>query len=100
MSSDEQDAAILRIVKERSENKRRRALLESEIRAASSSLKDLATLLGMIRPMLDDTQINQQLKNSEPWLSEKLIRILREYQETCAKCSQLDASAKEAGIFD
>ncbi|MHB2008819.1 MAG: hypothetical protein ACYCOX_12305 [Acidobacteriaceae bacterium] len=38
MSNEEQDAAILRLVKSRGDYKKRKALLESELRAAGESL--------------------------------------------------------------
>ena len=38
MSNEEQDAAILRLVKSKGDYKKRKALLESELRAAGQSL--------------------------------------------------------------
>jgi hypothetical protein len=45
MSNDEQDAAILRLVKDRGEAKKQKALLELELRAAGTSLYSIGTEL-------------------------------------------------------
>src|SRR5665213_2927506 len=50
MSSDEQDAAILRLVKQRGEAKKRRALLQNELRTAGQSLWEIGGALRNITP--------------------------------------------------
>ena len=45
MSSEEQDAAILRLVKQRGEAKKRKVLLENELRTAGRSLWEIGSAL-------------------------------------------------------
>jgi hypothetical protein len=45
MSDSEQDAAIGRLVRQRSEAKRRKILLENELRSAGKSLSDIGEVL-------------------------------------------------------
>jgi hypothetical protein len=49
MSNEEQDAAILRLVKSRGESKKRKALLESELRAAGQSLWQIGQSLRNVK---------------------------------------------------
>src|ERR1017187_9746593 len=43
MSTDEQDQAILRIVRQRSELRKRKALIENELRTAGESLEEVSS---------------------------------------------------------
>jgi hypothetical protein len=45
MSGDEQDAAILRLVKERSDVRKRKTLIESELQSAGRSLHEIGSVL-------------------------------------------------------
>jgi hypothetical protein len=98
MSSDEQDAALVRLVKDRYQGKQQRALMENEIRAASSALRDISTLLGMINPAYGDSQIDEQMRKAEPWLAPKLVNLVRDYLSTCEKLKEMDARARTLGI--
>ncbi len=101
MTDDERDQAILRVVKRRKELRERKALIESELRAAGESLGDIGSSL-------------KHVSGAQPqWLADILGRIqkapdicelarikamvveLKEIYETFA---QLNHSAAELGI--
>ena len=101
MSDDEKDAAILRLVKDRSEAKRRKLLLESELRAAGESLAEIGQSLrhlnggpyddvGRIIPQVDKAPNICGLERIRTMLTE-----LSKLQETLAKMNE---SATELGI--
>lgn len=71
MSNDEQDAAILRLVKDRGEAKKQKALLELELRAAGTSLYSIGTELRSVG-------FNTQFKEApEQYFNE--WRVLQKY---------------------
>jgi hypothetical protein len=100
MSPDEQDAAVLRIVKDRAEAKRRRALLESELQAAGKALHVIAEALPLLGSPVVNIPVLLKLidENAELLAPSKLAQMMKEYADLTALIKNLDASAKAAGI--
>jgi len=57
MRGDEQDAAILRVVKDRAEAKKRKSLLENELRTAGQSLSRIGSGLVGAVPVQRSTKL-------------------------------------------
>jgi hypothetical protein len=100
MSPDEQDAAVLRIVKDRAEAKRRRALLESELQAAGKALHVISEALPLLGSPVVNIPVLLKLvgENAELLAPSKLAQMMKEYADLTAQIADLDASAKAAGI--
>ena len=100
MSPDEQDAAVLRIVKDRAEAKRRRALLESELQAAGKALHIISETLPLLGSPVVNIPVLLKLidENAELLAPSKLSQMMKEYADLTAQIADLDASAKAAGI--
>jgi hypothetical protein len=103
MSNDERDAAILRLVKTRAEAKRRKNLLETELRAAGSSLYSIGTELREIgfstSAQASPGAILQRVATA-PDICE-LVRVktmLEELKELNENLKQLAISAATEGI--
>jgi len=100
MSPDEQDAAVLRIVKDRAEAKRRRALLESELQAAGKALHVISEALPLLGSAVVNIPVLLKLidENAELLAPSKLAQMMKEYADLTTQIADLDASAKAAGI--
>jgi DNA-binding transcriptional MerR regulator len=103
MSGDEQDVAILRVVKQRGEFKKKRTLLQSELRAAGQSLSEIGDILKRF-----DTSTS--LANSIDFLIPQIDRapdicglsrirtMLQELKEVEQTLADLSRTATELGI--
>jgi len=100
MSPDEQDVAVLRIVKDRAEAKRRRALLESELQAAGKALHVISEALPLLGSPVVNIPVLLKLidENAELLAPSKLAQMMKEYADPTALIADLDVSAKAAGI--
>jgi hypothetical protein len=99
-SPDEQDAAVLRIVKDRAEAKRRRALLEGELQAAGKALHVVSEALPLLGSPVVNIPVLLKLidENAELLAPSKLAQMMKEYADLTALIADLDASAAAAGI--
>jgi hypothetical protein len=101
VNSDEQDVAILRIVRRRSELRKRKALIESELQAAGESLGDIGSSLKHISGSFPDhlASIKTQLQKA-PEICEldRIMGMVAELGQIYAEFIQLNRSAVEAGI--
>jgi len=103
MSGDEQDAAIVRLVKDRGEAKRRRSLLESELRAAGQSLWEIGTVLRSVVgsgsfPHTPESILPQIAKAPNICSLDRIKAMLEELKELQNRLEQLNRSASELGI--
>jgi hypothetical protein len=103
MSNDERDTAILRLVKNRAEAKRRKNLLETELRAAGASLYSIGTELreiGFSTSVQASPGAILQRVVMAPNICE-LVRVkgmLEELKEVNENLKQLAISAATEGI--
>jgi hypothetical protein len=102
MTIDEQDEAILRLVRERGEVKRQRAALERELRTAGKSLYDIGAALknasgGRIRNGIDD--VLSKL-HSVPAICDlrRVATMLEELKVVEVRLAQLNRIASEMGM--
>jgi chorismate mutase len=102
MMIDEQDNAILRLVKERGEAKRRRAALERELRAAGKSLCDIGGALKNSSVVRFRNGIDNVLPKlqSVPAICDlsRVTTMLEELKEVETRLAQLNRIAAEMGI--
>jgi hypothetical protein len=100
MSSEEQDAALLRIVKDRAEAKRQRVLLENELRVGGSALHALSEGLSLLgSPLVNMPSLLKLIdENAELLTPSKLSQMMRQYADLSKRIADLDASAKALGI--
>jgi hypothetical protein len=103
MSNDEQDAAILRLVKARGEAKRQKALLETELRAAGTSLYNIGSGLRSIgfSTSVQETPgaILQRVAIAPDICGlEQVKAMLEELKELNENIKQLNAAAVAQGI--
>lgn len=103
MSSAEQDAALLRLIKDRSEAKRRKALLESELRAAGKSLGYVGQALSEITASGAYTSSPQYVlqeidKAPEICGLNKIGEMLIELRDLQVNLTGMDRSARELGV--
>jgi hypothetical protein len=103
MSNDESDAAILRLVKARGEAKKQKALLETELRAAGTSLYNIGAGLRSIgfSTSVQDTPgaIFQRLASAPEICGlERVKAMLAELKELNENLKQLETSAITLGI--
>lgn len=98
MSSEEQDAALLRLVKDRSETRKKRTLLENELRTWGDGLNNLGTVLRMISPMPDNSYLLAQLEHNKTLLSPRLLDAVRDYLDMSVRLTDMDSRAKQLGI--
>lgn len=102
MSGDEQDAALLRIVKQRSEAKKRKSLLESELRAAGESLYEIGGALRHVNggsfPGFLDNILSRIAKAPDTCSLDRIRTKSKELQELEMTLAQLNRSATELGI--
>jgi hypothetical protein len=101
MSGDEQDAAIIRIVRRRKELRVRKALIESELQMAGDSLNDIGAALRHISGSFPEhiASIKVQLQKA-PEICEldRIKGMVAELGQIYAEFTQLNRSAAEAGI--
>lgn len=103
MSEDELNAAIVRLVKERSESKKKRASIESEPRSAGRALFSIGNSL---REVAADGSWNHTPSAILPEIEKapeicgltRIRELLEELQKTSDLIKQLDQSAREMGI--
>ena len=103
MSNDEQDAAILRMVKARDEAKRQKSLLETELRAAGTSLYNIGSSLRSIgfSTSVQETPgaILQRVATAPDICGlERVKAMLEELKELNENLKQLAVSATTQGI--
>jgi len=102
MSGDEQDAAILRVVKQRSEAKKRKLLLESELRSAGDSLYDIGGTLkhisgGLLQGSADHV-LAQITKAPKICNLEQIKAMFEELKGLETTLTQLNLTAAGLGI--
>jgi hypothetical protein len=103
MSNDEQDAAILRLVKARAEAKKKKALLETELRAAGESLYTIGSGLRSIghSTSVQDTPgaiFQRVVVAPEICGLERIQGMLVELKELNENLKHLDSDAHTLGI--
>ena len=100
MSPDEENAAIARIVKDRTEAKRQRALLESELQAGGRALHVLSEALPLLGSPVVNIPVLLKLidENAELLAPSKLNQMMKDYANLTNQIADLDAKAKAAGI--
>ena len=94
------DAAILRLVKDRAEAKRRYAGLSAELKAAATVLQSLVQALTYLdRPQIHTEDplalLNHHSELLEPF---KLARMIREHADIAKRIEEMDQSARKMGI--
>jgi prefoldin subunit 5 len=103
MVEDELNAAIVRLVKERSESKKKRASIESELRAAGRALFSIGNSL---REVVADGSWNHTPSAILPEIEKapdicslaKIRELLEELKKTEDLIKELDKSARDMGI--
>lgn len=103
MSSDEQDAAILRVVKSRAEAKKKKALLENELRAAGHALSGIGYGLESIGISSgghhDPAAIMEKVAKAPDICDLSRVGVmLGELKEVNANLEQLNVTANDLGI--
>jgi hypothetical protein len=103
VSNDEQDAALLRLVKTRGAAKRQKSLLETELRAAGTSLYNIGAALRSIgfSTSVQETPgaILQHVATAPDICGlERVKAMLEELKELNETLKQLTASAITQGI--
>lgn len=103
MSGDEQDQAILRLVKQRHETKKRKAALQSELREAGQRLWEIG---GSLKSVCSESNAGQTPANilssvkKAPDICglERIKSMLEELRDAEQTIADLNRSAKELGI--
>jgi hypothetical protein len=103
MSNDEHDMAILRLVKGRGEAKRRKALLESELRTAGKALSEIGSGLRSVSSSgaVHETPgylLQKVAQSPEICGFARLGTVLGELKEVDEDLRQLNQTARELGI--
>ena len=103
MSNEEQDAAMVRLVRQRSETKKQSALLESELRVAGQSLWEIGSSLKAIRGAREfvgtaASILPQVNKAPEICGLAQVKRMLEELDGLKNSLIQLNRTAQELGI--
>ena len=101
VSGDEQDHAIARIVKRRSELRKRKALIESELRTAGEFLDDIGSSLKIIGNGTPEWYANiaKQIQEAPEICELRRIEVMvAELKGIYAEFVQLNRSAAEVGI--
>lgn len=100
MSPDDENAAIARIVKDRAEAKRQRALLESELQAGGKALHVISEALPLLGSPVVNIPVLLKLidENAELLAPSKLTQMMKDYADLTNQIADLDAKAKAAGI--
>jgi len=98
MSSDEQDAAIGRLIKQRHEAKKLKALLENELRTAGRSLSGIGSLLNSVEGTDPSSIIHEVEKAPAVCGLERIKAMLSELKGTNDLLLQLKRSAADLDI--
>jgi hypothetical protein len=103
MSNDEQDVSILRVVKSRAEAKKRKTLLENELRAAGQSLYRIGSGLQSVGNSTavheSPAALIQQIAQAPEICDLRRIGImLSELKEVMENLQQINTTARELGI--
>jgi hypothetical protein len=99
MSSEEQDTALLRLVKDRAEAKRKWTLLQSELQAAAKAFREIGAALQNVNPNMDLKYMRSVLeKHTDVAAPSKLLDMLKEYIGLTDEVSAFDAKAKSLGL--
>jgi hypothetical protein len=103
MSSDEQDEAIIRLVKQRFEAKKRKALLENELRTAGRALWEIGSALKSVNASGSfqedpDRALAEIEKAPKICELDRIKAMLVELRETQELIAQLNQSAAQLGI--
>jgi len=102
MTNDKQDDAVLSLVRERIEIKRRRASLKSELRAAGKSLYEIGSALKHASPDRIGSKIEYllpKLRNAQNiWELGEVRARLEELKEVEARLAHLNRIASGMGI--
>lgn len=101
MSDEEESAALGRLVKQRSDVKRRKALLENDLRTAGDSLVNIGSVLRHISggpyDRIADSLLLTQQAPSVCGL-ERVRAMLTELTELHSRLAQLNRAASDSGI--
>lgn len=103
MSNAEQDAALLRLIRERSDAKRRRTLLESELRTAGRSLWSIGGILKDVvsvgnaayAPSMALSEVNKAPRICD---MESIRQMLQELDELQCQIETMDRQARDLGV--
>jgi hypothetical protein len=97
MSQQEQDAALLRVVKDRAEAKRQRSLLQSELTRRIEPLMSVTTALRQAAVAEPEYLAGaaDKLEDIEP---ARVVEMLRQLAELTRHIREYDRTAKELGI--
>jgi hypothetical protein len=103
MSNEEQDVAILRLVKQRFEAKKRKTLLENELRTAGQSLSEIGSALKSVNasgPSQETPEFILPQIDKAPSICrlERIKAMLEELRDTQKNLAQLNRSAADLGI--
>jgi hypothetical protein len=98
MSTDEQDAAIGRLVKQRSEAKKHKALLENELMVAGRSLSNIGSLLKSVEVTAAQSIIREVENAPLICRLEHVKAMLLELKEAQELLAQLSRTAADIGI--
>ena len=101
MSETEENAAILRLVKHRSEAKRRKALLESDLRIAGQSLSGIGDMLRHLNggPYDDVGRILPEVEKAPDICGLGHVKsMLAELKDLQESVSQMNRSASALGV--
>ena len=98
MSIDEQDAAIGRLVRQRHEAKKRKALLENELMVAGRSLSDVGSLLKSVEVTAAQSIIHEVENAPSICGLERIKAMLLELREAQELLAQLNRTAANVGI--
>lgn len=103
MNIDEQDTAIIRLVKQRHEAKKRKVLLQNELRTAGRSLWDIGSRLKSVDadgPSQDSPEAAlSEISKAPPICQlEQIKAMLDELKDLQAILTALNRSALELGI--
>lgn len=100
MSDDQKDAAVGRLVMQRSEAKKIKTLLENELRSAGNALYEIGSVLKYFGSPYDSVEGVFPLLAKAPDICglERITEMLTELKGIKEKVAQLDRSAAEFGI--
>jgi hypothetical protein len=99
MSSDEQDAAALRLLRERADVKRHRALLEGEIQAAGKVFSQVGVTVEHLNINMDLPYVLALVeKHAKAPSPGKVAEMMKEYIDLSAHLSTLNARIQDAGL--
>ena len=102
MKTDEQGTAILRLIRERLETRKRSAVLKSELRAAGRSLYDIGGVLKHVSPAKIGSRIDYilpKLRTAQGTCELGVVQArLEELKEVEMRLADLNRIASEMGI--